>query len=54
MVVIQKRSPKDVARHLGIDRNIIDKYCSRCRKNLQKIISEIRSDNPEFNPELPL
>jgi len=54
MVVIQKRPPKEVARHLGIDRNIIDKYCSRCRKSLQKIISEIRTENPEFNPELPL
>ena len=54
MVVLQKRPPKEVAKHLGIDRNIIDKYCSRCRKSLQKIISEIRTENPEFNPELPL
>jgi len=53
MVVIQKRPAKEVARYLGIDRNVIDKYCSRCRKNLQKIISEIRTETPEFNPELP-
>ena len=54
MVVIQKRPPKEVAKHLGVDRNIIDKYCSRCRISLQRIISEIRAENPEFNPELPL
>ena len=54
MVVLQNRPPKEVARHLGIDRNIIDKYCSRCRKTLQKIVSEIRSENPEFNPRIPL
>ena len=54
MVVLQNRPPKEVAKHLGIDRNIIDKYCSRCRKTLQKIISEIRSENPEFNPRIPL
>ena len=53
MVVMQERSPKDVARHLGIDRAVIDVYCSRCRKKLQKIVSEIRKENPEFNPELP-
>ena len=54
MIVLQNRPPKDVAKHLGIDRNIIDKYCSRCRKTLQKIVSEIRSENPEFNPRIPL
>ena len=35
-------------------RAVIDVYCSRCRKRLQKIISDIRIDNPEFNPELPI
>jgi len=50
MVVLQERSPKDVARHLGVDRAVIDVYCSRCRKKLQKIIAEIRRNNPEFNP----
>lgn len=54
MVALQNRPPKEVAKHLGIDRNIIDKYCSRCRKTLQKIVSEIRSENPEFNPKFPL
>lgn len=54
MVVLQGRSPKEVARHLDISRAVIDVYCSRCRKKLQKIISDIRIDNPDFNPELPL
>ena len=54
MVVLQERSPNDVARHLGLSRAVIDVYCSRCRKKLQNIISEIRKDNPEFNPGLPL
>lgn len=54
MVVLQERSPKDVAKYLGVSRAVIDVYCSRCRKRLQKIISDIRIDNPEFNPELPI
>ena len=54
MVVLQERSPKEVAKHLGVSRAVIDTYCSRCRKKLQKIISDIRIDNPEFTPELPL
>ena len=54
MVVLQERPPKEVALHLGISRSVIDVYCSRCRKTLRKIVSEIRSDNPDFNPDLPL
>jgi RNA polymerase sigma factor (sigma-70 family) len=54
MVVLQNRPPKDVAKHLGLNRNIIDKYCSRCRKSLSMIISEIRAETPEFNPDLPI
>ena len=54
MVVLQERSPKEVAKHLGISRAVIDTYCSRCRKKLQKIISDIRIENPDFTPELPL
>ena len=54
MVVLQERSPKDVTKYLGVSRAVIDVYCSRCRKRLQKIISDIRIDNPEFNPELPI
>ena len=53
MVVLQDRPPKEVARHLGISRAVIDTYCSRCRKSLQKIVSDIRIENPEFNPEFP-
>ena len=53
MVVLQARPPKDVAKYLGISRAVIDVYCSRCRKKLQKIVSEIRKDTPDFNPELP-
>ena len=53
MVVLQERPSKEVARHLGVSRAVIDTYCSRCRKSLQKIISDIRIDNPEFNPEFP-
>ena len=53
MVVLQERSPKEVAEHLGVGRAVIDVYCSRCRKKLQRIVSEIRKENPEFNPELP-
>jgi RNA polymerase sigma-70 factor (ECF subfamily) len=53
MVVLQSRPPKDVAKYLGISRAVIDVYCSRCRKKLQKIVSEIRKDTPDFNPELP-
>ena len=54
MVVLQERPPKEVAKYLGISRAVIDVYCSRCRKRLQKIISDIRVENPDFNPELPL
>jgi RNA polymerase sigma-70 factor (ECF subfamily) len=54
MVVLQGRPPKEVAQYLGLNRNIIDKYCSRCRKSLQRIISEIRAENPEFNPDLSI
>ncbi len=54
MVVLQERPPKEVATHLGISRSVIDVYCSRCRKTLRKIVSEIRVDNPDFNPDLPL
>lgn len=54
MVVLQGRSPKEVARHLGMSRAVIDTYCSRCRNHLQKIVSDIRIENPEFNPELPV
>ena len=53
MVALQSRPPKDVAKYLGISRAVIDVYCSRCRKKLQKIVSEIRKDTPDFNPELP-
>ena len=53
MVVLQERPPKEIARHLGVSRAVIDTYCSRCRKKLQKIVSDIRIENPEFNPELP-
>ena len=51
MVVLQERSPKEVASNLGISRSVIDVYCSRCRKALRKIVSEIRIDNPDFNPD---
>lgn len=51
MVVLQERSPKEVASNLGISRSVIDVYCSRCRKALRKIVSEIRVDNPDFNPD---
>ena len=54
MVVLQGRPPKEVAQYLGLNRNIVDKYCSRCRKSLQRIISEIRAENPEFNPDLSI
>ncbi len=54
LVAIRKLSPKDVARQLGLDRAVVDVYCSRCRKRLRKIISELRIDNPEFNPDLPI
>lgn len=53
MVVLQGRSPKEVAKHLGISRSVISVYCSRCRSKLQRIISDIRFENPEFNPKLP-
>ena len=53
LVVLKKHPPKEVAKQLGIDRANVDVYCSRCRKKLRKIISEIRADNPEFNPVIP-
>ena len=53
MVVLQGRPPREVARHLGVSRAVIDTYCSRCRNHLQKIVSDIRIENPEFNPEFP-
>lgn len=52
MVVLQGRSSKEVAKHLGISRSVISVYCSRCKRNLQKIVSDIRFENPEFNHEL--
>ena len=54
MVTLQGRPPKEVAHHLGISRAIIDTYCSRCRKALRRIVSEIRTDNPEFTLDIPL
>ena len=54
LVVLQKHPVKEVAKHLGIDQAIVSVYASRCRSRLKKIVSEIRADNPEFNPELPL
>ncbi len=54
MVVIQERPQKEVARCLGINRATIDVYCSRCRKTLRKIVSEIRVENPDFNLDMPL
>ena len=54
MVVLQERPQKEVARHLGINRATIDVYCSRCRKTLRKIVSEIRIENPDFNLDMPL
>ena len=54
MVVLQERPPKEVALHLGISRTAIDVYCSRCRKKLRKIVSEIRVENPDFNLDMPL
>lgn len=54
MVVLQDRPQKEVARYLGINRATIDVYCSRCRKTLRKIVSDIRIENPDFNLDLPL
>ena len=54
MVVLQERPVKEVARCLGISRSAIDVYCSRCRKKLQKIVSEIRIENPDFTIGIPL
>jgi RNA polymerase sigma-70 factor (ECF subfamily) len=54
MVALQERSPREVALHLGISRAIIDVYCSRCRKKLQCIIEDIRTDNPDFDPDISL
>lgn len=54
MVVLQERPQKEVARYLGISRAAIDVYCSRCRKTLRKIVSDIRVENPDFNLDIPL
>ena len=54
MVVLQERPQKEVARCLGISRAAIDVYCSRCRRTLRKIVSDIRIENPDFNLDLPL
>ena len=54
MVVLQERPAKEVALHIGISRAAIDVYCSRCRKTLRKIVSEIRVENPDFNLDMPL
>ena len=54
MVVLQERPQKEVARYLGISRAAIDVYCSRCRKTLRKIVSDIRVENPDFNLDMPL
>lgn len=54
MVAIQERPVREVAMHLGISRSTIDVYCSRCRKALRRIVSEIRTENPEFNFNIPL
>ena len=54
MVVLQERPQKEVARYLGIKRATIDVYCSRCRKTLRKIVSDIRIENPDFNLDISL
>ena len=54
MVTLQGRPPKEVAHHLGISRAVIDTYNSRCRKALRRIVSEIRTENPEFTLDIPL
>ncbi|MBR3505626.1 MAG: sigma-70 family RNA polymerase sigma factor [Lentisphaeria bacterium] len=54
MVVLQERPQKEVARCLGINRATIDVYCSRCRKTLRRIVSDIRIENPDFNLDMPL
>ena len=54
MVVLQHRSPQDVARFLGINRAVIAVYCSRCRKKLKRIAAEIRIENPDFKLDVPL
>ena len=54
MVVLQGRPAKEVARHLGISRAVIDVYCSRCRKTLRRIVSEIQTESPEFTLDIPL
>ena len=54
MVAIQERPVKDVAMCLGISRSTIDVYCSRCRKALRRIVSEIRTETPEFTLNIPL
>ena len=54
MVVLQERPQKEVARCLGISRAAIDVYCSRCRKTLKKIVSDIRVENPDFNLDIAL
>ena len=54
MVVLQERPAGEVARYLGLNRATIDVYCSRCRKALRRIVSEIRTENPEFTTDIPL
>ena len=54
MVALQERPVKEVAMHLGISRATIDVYCSRCRKALRRIVSEIRTENPEFTLDIPI
>ena len=54
MVVLQERPKNEIARCLGINRASIDVYCSRCRKTLRKIVSDIRVENPDFNLDIPL
>ena len=54
MVILQERPPKDVARYLGISRALVDAYCSRCKKALRRIVSEIRTNNPDFTIDMPL
>ena len=54
MVVLQERPAGEVALYLGISRATIDVYCSRCRKALRRIVSEIRTENPEFTTDIPI
>lgn len=54
MVILQERPPRDVARYLGISRALVDAYCSRCKKALRRIVSEIRTNNPDFTIDITL